>query len=60
MYERGKGVDQSYADAENLFRKAADQGYANAQTALDHLSNADGNPGSLEGYSSHPFTGSMR
>jgi hypothetical protein len=60
MYEHGTGVDQSYADAENWFRKAADQGYAKAQTALDHLWNADGNPGSLEGYSSRPFTGSMR
>jgi TPR repeat protein len=52
MYEHGRGVIQNYAEAERWFRKAADQGYANAQTALDHFSNADGNPGGpLEGYS---------
>ncbi len=34
MYTNGEGVDQDYAEAAMWYRKAADQGYARAQSAL--------------------------
>ena len=34
MYEEGRGVEQDYATAVEWFRKAADQGDANAQYNL--------------------------
>ena len=34
MYEEGKGVRQNYTQAEQWYRKAAEQGYANAQYNL--------------------------
>jgi len=37
MYEDGKGVPQSYAEAVKWFRKAADQGYAKAQFSLGRI-----------------------
>ena len=37
MYANGQGVQQDFAEAAKWYRKAADQGYANAQTALNEL-----------------------
>jgi len=37
MYNTGNGVPQSYANAEKWCRKAAEQGYADAQFDLGYL-----------------------
>ena len=34
MYDRGDGVPQDFAEAMKWYRRAADQGYANAQSNL--------------------------
>ena len=38
-YEFGKGVEQSYEQAIRWYRKAAEQGHANAKAVLDRLTN---------------------
>ena len=37
MYEDGQGVDQNYSTAVKWFRKAAEQGYADAQSSLGRM-----------------------
>jgi TPR repeat protein len=37
MYEKGKGVPQSYSEAWEWYRKAAEQGFPLAQTALGFI-----------------------
>jgi uncharacterized protein len=45
MYDNGKGVPQDYAEAVKLFRKAAEQGYAQVQHYLGiSYDNGEGAP----------------
>jgi tetratricopeptide (TPR) repeat protein len=44
MYEYGQGVAQDYAQAVMWYRKAADQGYAPAQTGLGEIEGGHGVP----------------
>jgi hypothetical protein len=41
MYHNGEGVPQNYAEAVRWYRKAANQGDAEAQRALDHMDRKD-------------------
>jgi TPR repeat protein len=48
MYERGRGVAQDYAEAVRWYRKAAEQGHANAQFNLGNMySNLQFNLGNM-------------
>jgi len=45
MYTNGEGVVQDYAEAAKWYRKAAEQGYARAQSALGFMYNTGYTPG---------------
>ncbi len=48
MYEHGEGVPQDYAEALQWYRKAADQGYARAQSAIGVISRGGGGVQKIE------------
>jgi TPR repeat protein len=37
MFFHGQGTDQDYSEAMEWYRKAAEQGYADAQVSLDRM-----------------------
>ncbi len=45
MYEKGQGVEQDYTKAVSWYRKAAEQGYAEAQFNLGLIYDALGGEG---------------